>query len=537
MDLTPPENIILNQLIEYPKKYQSLSDNEATVFDMEFVLQWGAKSKSGDYFRIGIWNDTTSEEEWSQYDYPLSRVWKRNLKLYNNRTYNVEIYTQGKLIKSAVTPLYWEINKAVETECQENICVTSISGSVEGSPNLGDYVEGSNITVTPPQATVESRRAQVCYGNRTYVIGHAFAYGSYPNRCSVDLDLTKTYNIPGLVPNIQVSGFPSEMKMGEEYIIDVTSDSDGTMSIWHPVRVSVTTISNVNPRRYKVIPTEIGGGGVYFINNASCVYVKGDIELKCTISKRDQIITASFDNQPIVGASSILNVSSDSGLTEFSYIVTPNDVTVVGNSFTFQHTGIFSIEITQSGDAIWNSVTTVITVEVMGKVNDIVLTKTSVDVGTTLVIPTALGDKEQSGSLTVVSDNISIIEPEVATMWPTFYAKAKIGGQVNLLLSLSGGTIYRPISKSFLFKVRYQQQLVVDLSDDLIIGNSYPVEIQSLSGGSRLDLQSFRFPQNQKEFNLQESSYLQNNMEFMYLQLVKQVMLIIHLLNCRLQLL
>lgn len=537
MDLTPPENIILNQIIEYPKKYQSLSDNEATVFDMEFVLQWGAKSKSGDYFRIGIWNDTTLEEEWSQYDYPQSVVWKRNLKLYNNRTYNVEIYTQSKLIKSAVTPLYWEINKAVETECQENICVTSISGSVEGSPNLGDYVEGSNITVTPPQATVESRRAQVCFGNKTYVIGHAFAHGSYPNRCSVDLDLTKTYNIPGLNPNIQVSGFPSEMKMGEEYIVDVTSDSDGHMSIWGQSRLNVTVISNVNPRRYKVVPTSVGNGRVVFINNASCAYVKEDKDLGCTILKRDQIIIASFDNQPIVGVSSILNVSSDSGLTEFSYIVTPNDVTVAGNSFTFQYTGIFSIEITQSGDAIWNSATTVITVEVIGKVNDIVLTKTSVDVGTTSVIPMALGDKEQSGSLTVVSDNISIIEPEVATMWPTFYVKAKVGGQVNLLLSLSGGKIYRPTSKSFLFKVRHQQQLVVDLSDNLIIGNSYPVEIQSLSGGSRLDSRSFRFLQNQKEFSLQESSCLQNNTESMYLQLVNQVMLIIHLLSYRLQLL
>lgn len=537
MDLTPPENIITNQLIEYPKKYNSLSDKEATVFDLTFVLQWGAKSKAGDYFRLGIWNDETSEEEWTQYDYPTSRVNKYGLKLYNNRSYNVEIYTQGKLVKSYVTPLYWEINKAVETECQEDICPTYIKGMVEGSPKLGDYVEGTNITVTPSQATVESRRVRVCYGNKTYVVGHAFAYGSYPSRCSVDVDLTKTYNIPGLNPNMKVTGFPSEMKMGEEYIVDVDSDSDGTMSIWGQSRLKVTTISNVNPRRYKITPTEVGNGRVVFINNSSCTYLREDVDLGCTILKRDQVIIASFDNQPVVGEASILNVSSDSGLTEFSFVVTPNTAIVEGNTFNFPNVGLFSIEITQNGDTTWNSATTVITVEVLGKLNTLSLDKISIDVGTTLVIPKALGDKEQSGSLTVVSDNISIIETEVATMWPAFYAKAKVGGQVNLLLSLSGGTIYRPTSKLFTFKVRYQQQLVVDLSDNLIIGNSYPVEIQSLSGGSRLDLQSFLSLQNPKESSLQETSCSQSNMESMYLQLVKQVMLIIHLLNCRLQLL
>lgn len=215
-------------------------------------------------------------------------------------------------------------------------------------------------------------------------------------------------------------------------------------------------------------------------------FVALSLEFEITISGKSQIITASFSKNPVVNSYAILNVASTSGLTSFTYEVSPNYCTISGNNFTFSRKGIYSITIKQAGNDSYEPATLTISVTVDGLSNSISLSKTNFDLDSYELTPTVLGNKDTAGDITVSIKDSNIGTVTKLSTWPKFTLNTinSVGGTTTLTISLAGGYVYNAISRDFTIVVRKVQTLTLRLlpTGEYVVQSQYTIEAISTSG-------------------------------------------------------
>lgn len=191
----------------------------------------------------------------------------------------------------------------------------------------------------------------------------------------------------------------------------------------------------------------------------------------------------------VVQSQYTIEAISTSGLTVFTYELSPSYYTLSGNKVTFNRRGSFTIKASQAGNDYYMPTSTQIQITVKGLQNSISLPVTVFSIGTTLVQPRVLGDKTIAGDITVSSANQLIAEVIKLATWPLFNLIGKSGGNVNLTLSLAGGYTYEPYNVTIGVRVKSNQTITITVSD-LVVGGTTEVFISSTSGLTNFTLVS-----------------------------------------------
>lgn len=297
--------------------------------------------------------------------------------------------------------------------------------------------------------------------------------GSIPECSTVGSTCTQTTTYKVTIPE------PSYFVVGYSFdpIIETNSPASTTVSVKNGnASVSGSTVT-LNKKGNEVITYTLAESG----NFVSLV-----LEFEITIKGKIQVITASFNKNPVVNSSATLNVASTSGLTSFTYEVSPEYCTISGNNFYFSRKGIYSVTIKQAGNEYYEPATLTISVTVDGLSNSISLSKTNFDLDSYELTPIVLGNKDTAGDITVSIKDSNIGTVIKSSTWPKFILNTtnSVGGTTTLTISLAGGYVYNAISRDFTIVVRKVQTMTLRLlpTGEYVVQSQYTIEATSTSG-------------------------------------------------------
>lgn len=271
-----------------------------------------------------------------------------------------------------------------------------------------------------------------------------------------------------MIPSIQ--GSPTLEQLG-----DVTVISDAT-DIFTVSKLGTWPTFNLSAIKY-------GSGQLQIKFAGGTIYDPSTTYFNIVVDKRTQVLTTTLPSGMVPGIQYTITSSSTSGLTAFTYSCDSSYAHISGNKITFDRKGSYTVVTSQAGNASWHAASIRTVVSVQGKQNSISIATTVFDVGTYIVIPTVLGDKDSAGDITVQSLDTNLADVSKRTVWPTFTLNAKKSGIVTIRISLAGGNVYDAITKDFQIRIKKVQVLRMEIPPMIVgIKSNYNVTSYDLNG-------------------------------------------------------